>query len=137
MNNGRRPRRSKNLRVPVGPSATARLARHAGIEAQCAALAKLARHLMARGVDDWARTTANAVLRFFDRPVGHAEVNRLWVPLRVKLMRIRDGESQWIRRTEVQRFVRLYADVIDYERRLLLAAMAGVDEGRNGHSGEP
>jgi len=86
------------------------------IEAQCATLVALARRVLAHGADTWARETATGLLRFFDA-VEHdrgapAVWRHAWQSLRAKLIGVQGGQSEWIRRTEVFKFVELHAEYI-------------------------
>lgn len=105
--------RPKTLRFPEG------------VEAM---LEQLARHVLKHGADSWASETANRLLRFFDSITSHPAMANDWNTLRPKLARIRAGEWEWLRATEVRRFVRRHVEVVSRER----TPMAGTSDPHGG-----
>jgi hypothetical protein len=101
---------------------------HRRIEDRCVMLTELARHVMVKGADASARTSASALLQFFDvadsgpplTPMSErldatgerAQLQRNWGGLRAKLVRIQGGQSEWLRKSEVQRFAELWVEYL-------------------------
>jgi hypothetical protein len=68
-----------------------------------------------------------AACRIIDRlAMSIAEVERVWRGLRKKLDHIQHGKREWLRKTEVRRFIEMSADQMTLERTELVPLAARV-----------